>query len=164
MAGHNFKALQTHEERRKPPYANWYGMKTRCYNKNHIRYSRYGGRGISVCEEWHSYDNFKKWALENGFKEGLVLDRIDNNGNYEPSNCRWTTYFTNARNSIKLMKKNKTGFRGVHKKRSRNKYVAQISVKKKVKHIGIYETPIEAALAYDTYVIVYGLEHTRNFA
>lgn len=71
----------------------------RCYNKNHPSYKHYGGRGISVCEEWRgSHKSFYDWAISSGWKEGLQIDRIDNNGNYEPSNCRFVDRKTNIRN------------------------------------------------------------------
>ena len=73
-------------------------MIQRCENPKRQQYSRYGGRGIKVCEEWHNYENFRKWALENGWKEGYSIDRINVNGNYEPSNCRWTTPTEQANN------------------------------------------------------------------
>lgn len=77
----------------------YYSMLHRCYNENDSRYSDYGGRGISVCEEWkNSFDAFAKWAIENGYTEGLQIDRINNNGNYEPENCRWVDIKTNCRN------------------------------------------------------------------
>lgn len=80
-------------------YHEWVTMKQRCINPKNKRYADYGGRGIKVCDEWlNKPDDFFKWALENGYKDNLTIDRINNNGNYEPSNCRWTDIKTQCRN------------------------------------------------------------------
>lgn len=81
-------------------YNIWNKINYRCTNKKHIAYHRYGGRGISVCEEWaNDFAKFSEWALANGYDKNLTLDRHpDNNGNYEPSNCRWATAKQQMRN------------------------------------------------------------------
>lgn len=76
----------------------WTEMKTRCLNQNDCHYKWYGARGISVCDEWLDFVPFSEWALSNGYKDDLTIDRIDNDGNYEPSNCRWITQSEQCKN------------------------------------------------------------------
>lgn len=92
------KRNRTHGDRHTRLYGIWTNMKTRCTNDNCNRSKYYLKKGISVCEEWESYENFKKWSLENGYNDSLTLDRIDNSKGYEPSNCRWATYKQQERN------------------------------------------------------------------
>lgn len=79
-------------------YHSWRNMKQRCNNPKHPKYKRYGGRGIKICKEWQDdIVCFMNWANKNGYKEGLTIDRIDNDGDYCPENCRWVTMADNSR-------------------------------------------------------------------
>lgn len=86
-------------------YYIWNSMIKRCTKSDSKVYHLYGARGISVCDEWLDFQTFLKWAKENGYRDGLSLDRINNNGNYEPNNCRWATneqQANNKRNNIRI--------------------------------------------------------------
>lgn len=83
-----------------PIYVVWKAMNQRCYYKNGRRYKDYGGRGVTVCEEWRNFKAFYNWALSNGWMKGLQIDRFpNNNGNYEPTNCRFVPNKINSRNT-----------------------------------------------------------------
>ena len=103
-----------HGERDSRLYRIYTNMKSRCYKENSSNYKYYGGRGIRVCEEWLGKDgayNFCKWAKSNGYSDNLTLDRIDNNAEYSPSNCRWITWKqqqNNKRNNVKFSYKGQT--------------------------------------------------------
>ena len=146
-------------------YGIWKDMKKRCYsnNKNSRCYKDYRSRGIKVCKEWKDdFTNFRKWSLENGYKENLTIDRIKNDKDYTPTNCRWTTYNIQARNTRRLMITNKTGYRGVSYSIKNRKFKAQITVNKHVKHLGFFNTKEEAAEVYDNFILENNLEHTTN--
>jgi hypothetical protein len=91
----------------------WMDMKRRCNSPKRVAYKDYGGRGIKVCVAWYEYEIFKKWALNNGYSETLLLDRINNDGDYEPKNCQFVTRFESELN------KRNDGFNGIRFRKNR---------------------------------------------
>jgi len=95
----------THGLRNHPLYESWLGMRNRCYWPKHNRYKHYGGKGITVCDEWKdSFASFYEWSISNGWKKGLQIDRKDNNKNYSPDNCTFSTIKQQSRNRTSNVK------------------------------------------------------------
>ena len=80
-------------------YTIWESMRARCNNPNNQRYNRYGGRGIKICKEWETFEGFRDWALASLYQDGLSIERIDFNGDYEPKNCKWIPKNEQAKNT-----------------------------------------------------------------
>lgn len=126
-------------------YNTWYYMNNRCYDSSADNYERYGGAGVTVCDEWREdFNTFVEWANANGYKDGLTIDRIDPDKPYSPDNCRWADYYTQAQNRG-MLKANKTGVIGVSFNTRFNKYTASIRRNDLRKYLGSYDTLEEAS-------------------
>ncbi len=157
----------THGHGYKKIYNVWCNMKARCYNPRNSRYSSYGARGITVCQEWLIAENFISWAYDNGYKEKAIrntnftIDRIDNNKDYSPENCRIVPLEIQHYNKQLLSVKNKSGYRGVHKKG--NKYIASIVYNGKNVLYKYFDTAKEAAIQRDIFIVQNNLPHILNW-
>jgi hypothetical protein len=137
-------------------YDTYKNMMRRCYTKSNPAYKHYGERGISVCEEWQDIIKFVAWA-DSTYIEGYTLDRIDNDGNYEPNNCRWADNSTQILNRG-IFKNNKSGFVGVYVARD-NRWESRLTFNKVDIFLGRFNTIEEAAQARDNYIIENNLPH-----
>jgi len=134
----------------------------RCENENNTRYKYYGGRGISICDEWHNNPlAFYEWAIKNGYDKTLTIDRINNNGNYEPSNCRWTTKEVQSRNT-RIYSTNKSGYRGVSYRKDSKTFRAYITAGDGKIHLGHHKNKDVCALVYNGFIVKNKFEHTPN--
>ena len=140
-------------------YDTWYNMLRRCNNLESINYKNYGGRGITVCDEWLDVTNFIAWAEStHPNTEGMSLDRIDNDKGYSPKNCRWVDRTTQALNRRK-MRTNTSGYVGVYSGVIKDGWYAKVGSNNKLINIGSFKTKEEAAQARDNYIIENGLPH-----
>lgn len=156
------EANTTHGLSAHPLKSVWKDMKRRCNNDTCKAFQNYGGRGIIVCDKWKgSFIIFYDWAIKAGWRKGLVLDRKNNDGNYNPDNCRFITHQENCQNTRLLSTSNTSGFRGVSGKDKQFK--AYYTVNRKTKYLGTYRTAVEAAEVRDRAVVEAGLPLPLNF-
>lgn len=142
-------------------YQTWSDMIARTSNINHKAFRHYGGRGISVCERWNDINNFVT-DMYPTYKKGLSIDRIDVDGNYDPSNCRWADNKVQHRNTRVIISTNTSGYRGVKIDKRMNKWISTIMVDYKTIYLGSFSTKDGAAEAYNNYIIRNNLEHPLN--
>lgn len=144
-------------------YGTWVRMIQRCINPNNKRYKYYGGRGISVCDEWRSsFANFRDWAKSTGYKDHLTLDRVNNDKGYWPENCRFVTQVVQCQNR-RMLSSNTSGYIGVSYHRRCKKWQAEASHQGHRAYLGLFDTVIEAAIARDAYVRKYYESPVLNF-
>ena len=140
-------------------YLTWYNMVKRCTNPKNEDYKNYGGRGITVCEEWLDVRNFVAWAEStHPNMEGYTLDRIDNDKGYSPENCTWSDKTTQCINQ-RVRKDNKSEVVGVRYHSRGEVWTAYISINNTRKHIGQFDSKEEAVEARDNYIIENNLPH-----
>ncbi|RLF62189.1 MAG: hypothetical protein DRN33_05850 [Thermoplasmata archaeon] len=142
-------------------FVRYHQMKQRCYNPKSPSYKWYGGKGITVCDEWlASTEAFILWCDKN-YIDGCTLDRRDGSKGYNPDNCRFATNSEQARN--KGMRSNNTsGYVGAIFDKSCNRWMARITVNREEIHLGMFTTAKDAGHAYDEFITINGLDHTRN--
>lgn len=119
-------------------YAIYSSIKDRCFNKSNERYHKYGGRGITICDEWkYDFQSFYDWSIDHGYEEGLSIDRINNDGNYEPNNCRWIALGLQQHNKG-IQINNKSGTTGVCYDNTRKQWRSYIKVNNRHIDLGYY--------------------------
>lgn len=131
-------------------YVIWRRMRSRCKERFGKTFEKYRGRGVSVCREWDSFENFKKWAIQSGYQNGLTIDRRHSNGNYDPENCRWVNEVRQSQNRRKITRPASSRFKGVSLQSGTNRWAARIRVFGQSIALGNFKSEQEAAEAYDS--------------
>jgi hypothetical protein len=146
---------ELHNETKTRLYHIWIGIKSRCFDADSSSYRNYGGRGISVCNEWaNSYTAFKDWALSAGYTDNLSIDRIDVDGDYSPNNCRWVSNSTQQFNKRKS-NRNTSGHVGVSWNKKERRWVAYITKDHVVHWLGLFDNIDDAIKARETAETMY---------
>lgn len=140
-------------------YHIWTSIVDRTSNHNNKQYKDYGGRGVTLCEEWKDVTVFIT-DMEPTYREGLTIDRKDNDLGYSKTNCRWATRSTQQCNSRDIRANNTSGYKGIVWQESRKKWAAQIGINRKVIGLGRFNTIQEAITRRNEYIIENNLEHT----
>lgn len=154
----NYWAVK-HDKSHTNLYRRWSDMKARCFNPNSCNYQYYGGRGITVCEEWLDFENFYNWAIANGYSKDLSLDRIDNDGDYTPDNCRWTT---KSVQNMSMRHKNTSGYVGICKHSLDGAWYGRVKVDSKCYYTGRSKNIHEAVRMRNQFIEEHGLLNVKN--
>lgn len=141
---------ETHGETKTRLYHTWIGIKARCFDQKSDAFHNYGGRGITMCDEWkNSFVSFKSWAIENGYSDNLTIDRKDVNGNYCPDNCRWVSMSIQEFNK-RTLARNTSGRTGVSFNKKQRKWIAYIHANKQFHYLGSFLRIEDAINARET--------------
>lgn len=149
----------THGASRTRPFQIWSNMLGRCYRPSTQAYPYYGGQGITVCEDWHDFKTFNRWAEQNGYADHLTIERRDTRKNYDPNNCYWADLNTQAANKSKR-RGSSTPYIGVSK--WGNSWAAHITQRGYRLRIGVFSTPEDAKNARNAYIKKHQLPHTLS--
>lgn len=139
----------------------WRDMKQRCDNPKCCNYKNYGARGISYCDEWRTFIPFMEWALANGYEDNLTLDRIDNDGNYGPDNCRFATKRVQNINKRPTLP-NTSGYVGIKRHSSGKGWYGSVKVANKDYFTGYSLDLLTAVKMRNDYILAHGLENKLN--
>ncbi len=154
------QAVTTHGGKKTRLYQTWINMRRRCNDPKAKDYKNYGALGVTYTPAWDDFSIFRDWALSTGYNDNLTIDREKVEGNYEPSNCKWSDWNTQAANQKKEPNKS-SQYLGVSKKK--NRWEASAKRLKLAYHIGVYDSELEAAIARDDFIKSKGWPHKLNF-